>query len=101
MALTGPAFGRTLYLARLMEADMTWQLREATDRFSEVFDRALSEGPQEVTRDGDEQVIVLSKRDYARLEGKKSSFKEFLFSIPSLEGVDLKRDQSPGREIGF
>ena len=24
----------------------TWQLQEATDRFSEVIERALSEGPQ-------------------------------------------------------
>jgi prevent-host-death family protein len=38
----------------------TWQLRTAKSRFSEVLDLAVKEGPQLVTRRGEEVVVVLS-----------------------------------------
>ena len=39
---------------------MSWQLQEAKNRFSEVVSRALTEGPQTVTRRGTEVVVVVS-----------------------------------------
>ena len=42
---------------------MAWRLADAKNRFSEVFNRALAEGPQRVLR-RDEAVVVLSERDY-------------------------------------
>jgi len=48
---------------------MKWQVQEAKQRFSELVQRALDEGPQTVTRHGDEVVVVLSKREYLRLTG--------------------------------
>lgn len=44
----------------------TWQLQEATSRFSELVDRAFAEGPQLVTR-GAEAVVVISATEYRRL----------------------------------
>jgi prevent-host-death family protein len=77
---------------------MEWQLADAKNKFSEVFNRAIDEGPQFVTRRGQE-VVVLSKDEYLRLTGEKPSFLDVLMSGPSLEGLDLERDRSPMRDI--
>jgi prevent-host-death family protein len=37
----------------------TWQLQEAKNRFSEVVEEALKEGPQVITRRGVETAVVL------------------------------------------
>jgi prevent-host-death family protein len=78
-----------------------WQLAEAKNKFSEVFTRALTEGPQRVRRRG-ETVVVVSEAEFERLSGnqpKKMSLGEFLLQGPSFEGVDLERDRSEGREV--
>ncbi len=77
---------------------MTWNLAQAKNRLTEVVNLALTEGPQTITRRND-TVVVLSAAEYAVLTGKRQSFKEFLMTGPSLEGVDLERDQSPSRDV--
>lgn len=82
--------------------DAIWQLQEAKNRFSEVVKRALSEGPQTVTRHGEEVVVVLSKAEYDRLKKPRTSLVEFFRQSP-LVGVelDLERDQSLPRDINL
>lgn len=76
-----------------------WRLADAKNRFSEVVTRALSEGPQRVSRRGD-TVIVLSEAEYLRLSGKKPDFVQFLLEeTPSLDGLDLSRAKSPMRIV--
>lgn len=75
---------------------MDWKLAEAKNKFSELVNRALSEGPQRVFR-RNEAVIVLSQNEYEKLTGKRSSFKEFLMKAPDFEGLDLTRDKSSMR----
>jgi antitoxin Phd len=78
---------------------MEWRLADAKNRFSELVNRALAEGPQRVLR-RDDAVIVVSQRDYEKLVGKRPDFKEFLLrKTPSLEGLDLERDRSPMRDV--
>ena len=78
---------------------MEWRLAEAKNRFSEVVNRALSEGPQRVSRRGD-TIIILSKKDYDRLVGKQQSFRDFLLNhTPILNDLDISRDKSPMRDI--
>jgi prevent-host-death family protein len=77
---------------------MIWQLADAKNRFSEVVTKALTEGPQRVRRRGD-TVVIVSEDEYERLLGKKPSFKEYLRSGPSFEGLDLERDQSLPRDV--
>ena len=78
---------------------MEWQLAEAKNRFSEVVNRALAEGPQFVHRRKD-SVVVVARRDYEKLTGKRPSFKQFLTGKgPSLEGLNLSRDRSPMRDV--
>jgi antitoxin Phd len=77
---------------------MAWQLANAKNRFSEVFNLALGEGPQKITRRA-EAVVVISLAEYEKLTGSTQSFKEYLQSGPSFEGLDLTRDSSLDRDI--
>ncbi len=77
---------------------MTWQLQEAKQKFSELVDRALEEGPQIVTRHGEEVVVVLSKREYEKLGCTRPDFKSFLLSGPDFEALELVRDRDLPRE---
>ena len=59
---------------------MSWQLQEAKQKFSELVRRTLEEGPQVVTRHGEEVVVVVPAEEFRRMNGEKPDFKEFLLS---------------------
>ncbi len=78
---------------------MEWRLADAKNKFTELVNRALSEGPQRVKR-SDDIVIVIAERDYEQLTETQPSFKEFLLQdSPTLDELDLKRDRSPMRDV--
>lgn len=76
---------------------MEWKLAEAKNKFSEVINKALLEGPQKVVR-RDQSFIIIEEKQYKKLTGKKSSFKDYILNSPPLDGLDLSRDQSPMRD---
>ncbi len=81
----------------------SWQLQAAKARFSELFRRARSEGPQVITRQGKDAVVMLSDDEYQQLVGKAhqpKSLVEFFRTSP-LVGVelDLERVRDEGREV--
>ena len=76
---------------------MSWQLQEAKQRFSELVRRTLEEGPQVVTRHGEEVVVVVPAEEYRRTE-EKPNFKEFLLSGPDLSVLDLERSKEMPRD---
>jgi prevent-host-death family protein len=80
-----------------------WQLQTAKARFSELFRRARNEGPQVVTRQGKEQVVVLPAEQFAQLTKRmrqpKSLVRFFAESPLALVSLDLSRDPDSGREI--
>ncbi|MCE7873712.1 type II toxin-antitoxin system Phd/YefM family antitoxin [bacterium CPR1] len=78
---------------------MAWQLQEAKQKLSRLVQQALDEGPQVVTRHGEEVVIVLSAEEYRRLTGDKPDFKDYLLSGPDLSELDLGRPRELPREI--
>ncbi|WP_209440344.1 type II toxin-antitoxin system Phd/YefM family antitoxin [Streptomyces novaecaesareae] len=53
-------------------------MQEAKQKFSEVLRLAEAEGPQVVTRHGDEVAVVIDIREYRRLRGQDVSFEDFL-----------------------
>jgi antitoxin Phd len=77
---------------------MEWQLADAKNKFSELVSRALTEGPQRVTR-RNEAVVLVAEAEYERLTGKRPGFIDFLLNGPDLSGLDLTRDRSPMREV--
>jgi len=78
-----------------------WQVQEAKQRFSELVQRALDDGPQLVTRHGKPAVVVLSADEFERLSHQRSrpDFKEFLKSAPDFSVLDLRRRKDLPREI--
>lgn len=79
--------------------DMThWNLADAKNRFSELVNLALTEGPQRIRRRNDE-VVVLDAREYERLKGNRPKFKDYLMKGPSFEDLDLERDNDMGRDV--
>ncbi|MFL6127940.1 MAG: type II toxin-antitoxin system Phd/YefM family antitoxin [Mycobacteriales bacterium] len=76
-----------------------WQLQEAKQRFSELVRSARSDGPQFVTKHGDEVAVVLDIREYRRLQGGSRDFKEFLRAGPDLEALDIRRSREVARPI--
>lgn len=80
---------------------MEWKLAEAKNRFSELVNKALLEGPQWVSRRED-RVVVISENEYHNLTGHKPSFIDFLLEKKlDLEGVDFKRDKSLARKVNL
>lgn len=76
-----------------------WQLQEAKNRFSELVNIVLNEGPQVVTRRGEQVVVIVSNEEYKKLLKSQSGLFEFFRQSP-LVGIelDLERDQSPSRD---
>ncbi len=88
--------------ASLKAAGESWQIQSAKARFSEVFRRARTEGPQRITRQGKEGVVMVAEEQYDRLVGKSHQPKNLVqfFRQSPLVGVDLdlERDRDPGRD---
>ena len=88
---------------RTKQPDEPWQLQTAKARFSELFRRARTEGPQVVTRQGKEQVVVVRAEQYAKLTRRvrqPKSLVRFFAESPLTEvKLDLSRDIDTGREI--
>jgi antitoxin Phd len=66
----------------------SWKLQDAKARFSEVVERALHDGPQIVTRHGENAVMIVAYRDFIGAEPAQD-FKDFLMSTPRL-GLEIK-----------
>jgi prevent-host-death family protein len=78
----------------------TWNLQDAKNRFSELVRAALREGPQVVTRRGNETAVVMSVEEYRRLARPEVGLIEFLRLSPLREvELDLDRVQDTGREV--
>lgn len=78
---------------------MTWQVQEAKQRFSELIRRTLDEGPQVVTRHGQEVVVVVAADQYRSAQQERPDFKEFLLSGPYVDDLEIERSRELPREI--
>lgn len=78
---------------------MRWQVQEAKQRFSELVRRASREGPQVVTRHGEEVVVVVSAAEFRRSRRAVPGFKDFLRGAPDLEALGIERSADQGRRV--
>ncbi len=80
-----------------------WQLQTAKAQFSELFRRARSEGPQWVTRQGKEAVVVLPAEEFERLQARSRqprSLVQFFAESPlAMVNLDLERRPDYGRVV--
>lgn len=89
--------------ARREAVSQTWQLQTAKARFSEVFRRARDEGPQLVTRQGKEGVVILPLEEFDQLVDRARKPKSLVrfFAESPLVGLqlNLERSQDSGRDV--
>ena len=80
-----------------------WQLQTAKAQFSELFRRARSEGPQWVTRQDKEAVVVLPAEEFERLQARSRqprSLVQFFAESPLAKvTIDLERKPDYGRTV--
>jgi prevent-host-death family protein len=81
---------------------MQWSLQDAKNRFSEVVERARTEGVQLVTRHGKDAVVIVSSEQWAEMQGKEQSLAAFLLESPLKDAeLDIVRDTSGMRAVEF
>jgi prevent-host-death family protein len=73
-----------------------WTVAEAKAKFSEVIERAKSEGPQTITRNGREAAVVVGAEEWQRKTKRVGTLVEFFASSP-LRGSGLKLRRIKGR----
>jgi prevent-host-death family protein len=77
-----------------------WQLQEAKSKFSNLVEKALHQGPQFVTKHGNNAVVILSFKEYQDIIKPESDLVAFLRSSPLVDiELDISRDKSPPRSI--
>jgi prevent-host-death family protein len=62
-----------------------WQVQEAKQHLSEVLRAAEREGPQTVTRHGQEVAVIIDIDEYRRLAGPMKDPREVLLGPPYLD----------------
>jgi prevent-host-death family protein len=68
-----------------------WSVAEAKAKFSEVIEKAKSDGPQTITRNGQKAVVVVSAEEWERKTKRKGNLAEFLMASPlRSSGIEIK-----------
>ena len=79
-----------------MTKTQTWTVAQAKAKFSELLDKANSEGPQKITKHGRTTAVVVAPELWEHKAERKGSLAEFLASSP-LRGSGLKLKRLPIR----
>jgi prevent-host-death family protein len=72
-----------------------WTVAQAKAKFSEVIDRAMTEGPQTVTRKGRTAVVVVDAAEWQRKTKRVGTLADFFARSP-LRGSGLKLPRRKG-----
>jgi prevent-host-death family protein len=77
-----------------------WTVAEAKAKFSEVIDRALSQGPQTITRKGRITAVIVGSEEWLRKSTRVGNLAEFFAASPLRgSGLRLPRRKSRPRKI--
>ena len=84
-------------------AQKAWQVQNAKARFSEVFRLARTKGPQLITRQGKDGVVMMPVEQFDRLVARSRQPKSLVqfFRQSPLVGLELdfERDKDTGRDM--
>ncbi|MGQ0464346.1 MAG: type II toxin-antitoxin system Phd/YefM family antitoxin [Sporichthyaceae bacterium] len=80
---------------------MSWQLQEAKQRFSEVVRKAEEEGPQVVTRHGEEVAVVVSMAEWRERIPPKRDLIDVLLNGPTADLDIPPRTIDTSRDVDF
>ena len=73
-----------------------WTVAQAKAKFSEVIERSLSSGPQTVTRNGRDAVVIVSSAEWQRKTKRIGNLAEFFAASP-LRGAAVKFTRAKDR----
>jgi len=74
-----------------------WQLQEAKAKFSEVFDLAITAGPQYVTRRNRDEVVVVQRSEFERMRTQRPHIADLLLAAPHFPNFKVHRAGETGR----
>jgi antitoxin Phd len=86
--------GHSGYIGHMRE----WSIRDAKDHLSELVE-AAQQDPQAITKRGRQAVVVLSRKDYERLQRQLEPLTSF-FARAGLEDVEIERVKAVMRDEG-
>jgi len=79
-----------------------WSVAEAKAKFSEVIERAMSEGPQTITRKGRTAAVVVGAEEWQRKTRRVGNLAEFLAASPlRRSGLRVRRLKNRPRTISL
>ena len=77
-----------------------WPVADAKAHLSEVIERAITEGPQAITRHGRPAVVVVSAEEWERRTRQEGSLADFFARSPLRgSGLRITRDNEPPRDL--
>lgn len=77
-----------------------WTVAKAKAQLSQVIEQALTTGPQTITRNGRNAVVVVSVEEWECKTKRKGSLADFFAESPLRNsGLVIKRDREKPREI--
>jgi prevent-host-death family protein len=84
-----------------------WQIQEAKQRFSEVIRAVGRDGPQVITRHGEDVAVIVDMAEYRRLTGPARDVRQVLLGPPRLDDdviavldeIEAERQQDLGRDV--
>ena len=74
----------------------TWTVAEAKAKLSEVIDKAQSDGPQTITRNGRTTAVVVAAEEWERKTKRTGTLADFFASSP-LSGSRMRLKRLRGR----
>jgi prevent-host-death family protein len=78
----------------------TWTVANAKARFSELIDKAKSEGPQTVTRNGKPAAVLVSIEEWEKKTAPKGTLVEFFQNSPLYDsGIEIERFKGGFRKV--
>lgn len=90
-------------LSEMSKQQPVWQLHDAKARFSELFRRVRTQGPQRVVKQRGEAVVIVAAEDFDRATARArqpASLTEFFQSAPTGgRPLDLARKRDETRTI--
>jgi prevent-host-death family protein len=79
---------------------LSWSVADAKARFSEMIDKARSNGPQTLTKNGKPIAILVSIEEWEKWTKPKESLIEFFRNSPLYDsGVEFERMDATLRDV--
>jgi prevent-host-death family protein len=79
-----------------------WTVAQAKAKFSEIIERAISEGPQTITRKGRTAAVVVGAEEWERKTKRLGNLAEFFAASPLRgSGLKINRVKQRSRKISL